>query len=198
MKKFEGISKDKFIGGWYIPHDICDKLIEWYHDNKQYQVQGVVYNQNFESGFVTDPNYKESTEIGISQDNGDYPINLYRDLQQKVLESYLAEYPDCDDLLDPFNINQPYNIQYYAPTQGFKQLHAERTSIHMSKRILVFMTYLNDVPGGGTKFPSQSFTAPAEKGLTLIWPAEWTHAHVGQISPTNEKYIITGWYSFND
>ena len=60
------------------------------------------------------------------------------------------------------------------------------------------MTYLNDVPDGGTKFPSQSFIAPAEKGLTLIWPAEWTHAHVGQISPTNEKYIITGWYSFYD
>ena len=101
-------------------------------------------------------------------------------------------------MLDAFNINEAFNLQHYAPTQGFKQLHAERTGVKMSKRVLVFMTYLNDVPGGGTQFPSQSFTAPAEKGLTLIWPAEWTHAHVGQISPTNDKYIITGWYSFNE
>lgn len=198
MKKFEGISKDKFIGGWYISHDICDKLIEWYHDNKKYQVDGVVYNQNFEGGFAIDPSYKESTEIGISHENGDYPINQYRVWQQRVLDAYIREYPDSNNLLDAFNINEAFNLQHYAPTQGFKQLHAERTGVKMSKRVLVFMTYLNDVPGGGTQFPSQSFTAPAEKGLTLIWPAEWTHAHVGQISPTNDKYIITGWYSFNE
>ena len=198
MKKFEGISKDKFIGGWYISHDICDKLIEWYHDNKKYQVDGVVYNQNFEGGFAIDPSYKESTEIGISHENGDYPINQYRVWQQRVLDAYIREYPDSNNLLDAFNINEAFNLQHYAPTQGFKQLHAERTGVKMSKRVLVFMTYLNDVPGGGTQFPSQSFTAPAEKGLTLIWPAEWTHAHVGQISPSNEKYIITGWYSFNE
>lgn len=198
MKKFEGIDRDKFIGGWYIPHDICDKLIEWYHDNKKYQVDGVVYNQNFEGGFAIDPSYKESTEIGISHENGDYPINQYRVWQQRVLDAYIREYPDSNNLLDAFNINEAFNLQHYAPTQGFKQLHAERTGVKMSKRVLVFMTYLNDVPGGGTQFPSQSFTAPAEKGLTLIWPAEWTHAHVGQISPTNDKYIITGWYSFNE
>jgi hypothetical protein len=198
VKKFEGISKDKFIGGWYISHDICDKLIEWYHDNKKYQVDGVVYNQNFEGGFAIDPSYKESTEIGISHENGDYPINQYRVWQQRVLDAYIREYPDSNNLLDAFNINEAFNLQHYAPTQGFKQLHAERTGVKMSKRVLVFMTYLNDVPGGGTQFPSQSFTAPAEKGLTLIWPAEWTHAHVGQISPTNDKYIITGWYSFNE
>ena len=198
MKKFEGIDRDKFIGGWYMPHDICDKLIEWYHDNKQYQTKGVVYNKNFEGGFATDSSYKESTEIGISHQNKEDTIKQYRVLQQKVLELYLKEYPDCNTMLDPFNINEPFNLQHYAPNQGFKQLHAERTGRQMSKRILVFMTYLNDVPDGGTKFPSQSFIAPAEKGLTLIWPAEWTHAHVGQISPTNEKYIITGWYSFYD
>lgn len=198
MKKFEGISKDKFIGGWYISHDICDKLVEWYHDNKKFQVKGVVYNKHLEGNLATDPSYKESTEIGISHEDEQYPINQYRVEQQRVLKAYLREYPDCNHMLDGFNINEAFNIQHYAPTQGFKKLHAERTGVPISKRVLVFMTYLNDVPNGGTKFPSQSFTAPAEKGLTLIWPAEWTHAHVGQISPSNEKYIITGWYSFNE
>ena len=57
------------------------------------------------------------------------------------------------------------------------------------------MTYLNDVPKGGTEFFYQKITSPAKKGLTLIWPAEFTHLHKGQIAK-QEKYIITGWYNY--
>ena len=72
--------------------------------------------------------------------------------------------------------------------------HCERSDIATCKRVLVFMTYLNDLPDGGTMFKNQDLTIPAKKGLTLIWPAEWTHTHKGQISNTKEKYIVTGWY----
>jgi hypothetical protein len=58
------------------------------------------------------------------------------------------------------------------------------------------MTYLNDVPDAGTEFKYQKITTQAKKGLTIIWPSDWTHTHKGQISDVNEKYIITGWYSF--
>ena len=37
---------------------------------------------------------------------------------------------------------------------------------------------------------------PAKKGLTLIWPSDWTHTHKGEISKTKEKFIVTGWLSF--
>ena len=58
------------------------------------------------------------------------------------------------------------------------------------------MTYLNNVKDGGTEFKYQNITAPAHKGLTLIWPAIWTHTHRGQISQTESKTIITGWFSY--
>ena len=59
------------------------------------------------------------------------------------------------------------------------------------------MTYLNDVSDGGeTAFLYQNVKVKPEKGLTLIWPAEWTHTHKGMVSMTQTKYIITGWYSF--
>ena len=58
------------------------------------------------------------------------------------------------------------------------------------------MTYLNDVPNGGTEFLFQKLKVPAKKGLTLIWPTDFTHAHRGIISKTNEKYIITGWFNY--
>ena len=60
------------------------------------------------------------------------------------------------------------------------------------------MTYLNNVPDGGTEFLYQKITTPAKKGLTLIWPSDWTHTHRGQISNEHEKYIATGWYSLTD
>jgi hypothetical protein len=58
------------------------------------------------------------------------------------------------------------------------------------------MTYLNDVPNGGTEFLYQNIKLPAIKGLTTIWPAYWTHTHKGQISKEHEKYIATGWFQF--
>ena len=36
----------------------------------------------------------------------------------------------------------------------------------------------------------------AEKGKTVIWPAEWTHTHRGIVAPKETKYIATGWYGY--
>ena len=58
------------------------------------------------------------------------------------------------------------------------------------------MTYLNDVPDGGTHFKYQDLTTPAEKGLTLIWPTDFSHTHKGQITKQHEKYILTGWLGY--
>ena len=63
-------------------------------------------------------------------------------------------------------------------------------------RCLVYMTYLNDVNNGGTDFKFQNLTTPAKKGLTVIWPSDWTHLHKGQVSQTDTKYIITGWLNY--
>ena len=59
------------------------------------------------------------------------------------------------------------------------------------------MTYLNDVEdGGATHFLHYDLTVQPEAGKTLIWPAEWTHAHAGQVLNSGVKYIITGWMHF--
>ena len=42
-------------------------------------------------------------------------------------------------------------------------------------------------------FKYQKLTTPAKKGLTVIWPTDFTHTHRGIISQ-HEKYIITGWF----
>ncbi len=63
------------------------------------------------------------------------------------------------------------------------------------------MTYLNDVDiegGGSTFFTHYDLEVQPRKGLTLIWPSEWTHAHRGNILNQDSKYIITGWMHFPD
>jgi hypothetical protein len=110
---------------------------------------------------------------------------------------YIEKYPDANKV-KKFGVFENINIQQYQPNQGFYPWHCENTGEKSlaRDRHLVFMTYLNTVEDGGTEFKFQNLTIPAKKGLTLIWPATWTHMHRGVISKTSVKTIITGWFSF--
>ena len=91
---------------------------------------------------------------------------------------------------------EEFHIQHYEPNEGYFNWHCERGTHQSIQRALVFMTYLNDVEDGGTEFLHQHLSTPAKKGLTLIWPAYWTHTHKGIVSKLKEKYIVTGWINF--
>ena len=188
------LNKDTFMGAWYIHDFISDDLIHFYKNNKKLAVPGHSYH-NGNKG--THNKIKQSLDIPISSKMEDYPFFAYRIYLQQCMDNYIEKYKFVGGL-DPFNINQDYNLQYYPPGGGFKTWHSERINPIVSKRVFVFMTYLNDVEDGGTDFYYQKLTTPAKKGLTLIWPSEWTHTHKGQISKTQEKYIVTGWYSYNE
>ena len=47
-----------------------------------------------------------------------------------------------------------------------------------------------------TEFKYYGKKVKAKKGLTLLWPPDFTHTHRGIPSPTEEKYIVTGWCEF--
>jgi hypothetical protein len=70
--------------------------------------------------------------------------------------------------------------------------HPEATN-----RVMAWMTYLNTVEEGGeTYFPTQQAKIKPAKGLTLLWPADWTHLHQGCVAPNETKMIVTGWYDY--
>jgi len=185
---------DSFIGGWYIDEKICDNIIDYYNTNTQLHTDGLCYEGD---GSKVNTEHKESKDIFISPDRMDNPFYQYRNELQNVLVNYLKVYPHCDSV-EAFNIMESYNIQWYPKGGGFKKWHCERTNISSCYRHLVFMTYLNDVDDGGTEFYHQNIISPAKKGLTVIWPSDWTHTHRGVISHTKEKMIVTGWYSYSD
>ena len=101
------------------------------------------------------------------------------------------------DRLDPFEINFMFNIQRFLPGEGYHAFHCERASWDTRDRVGVWMIYLNDVHDRGwTEFIYQQHFEEAKVGKIVCWPSDWTHTHRGIISPTETKYILTGWFTF--
>jgi len=117
-----------------------------------------------------------------------------------VIEEYKKEFNFCFEELVKWGINKEIKIQRYAPGKWYKEWHCENNGHHLyHNRHLVYMTYLNDVTiNGETEFFHQRLMVKPEKGLTLIWPADWTHYHKGCVAEVEEKFIITGWMTFDD
>ena len=194
--KLHDFSDESFINGCYMPDHICDDLVKYFDENPDRHYKGGVYGIGDNSQFNTD--FKASTEIAfyINQDEedtkimGEYIMNL-----NLCIREYEYKYERVK-LLATYAITEGIQIQKYEPSEGYKAWHCERYGIVQQTRCFAFMTYLNDVPDGGTEFMHQKLISPAKKGLTIIWPSDWTHTHRGQISPTHKKIIITGWLNY--
>jgi len=185
-EKFE---LDSFIGGWYIDSKICDDIIN-YFNNSDKKKKGFVVVDGKQ---VQDLDYKCSTDISL--DASDSLFDEYNKQLGSCIEKYMEKYIETKQDYAYYESSvEQYNIQRYLPKEGFKKWHCERCQI--SSRCLVFMTYLNDVEDGGTYFKYQNILTKAKKGLTLIWPTDFTHTHKGQISNKETKYVLTGWFNF--
>ena len=185
-----------FIWGDFIEESVVDGLIDfWKNQNILFVNDGSAVKNDGTT--ILNKDYKDSRDIAITTNLDIKSIKDYVISLQGVLDKYRKKFPYCD-ITSPYNIGKVMNMQWYPVGGGFPQWHSERMSSSRSVvyRHLVFMTYLNDVPDGGTEWFHQNRYIPAQKGYTVIWPADWTHLHRGVISKTSEKYIITGWYSF--
>ena len=183
---------ENHIGGWYIDEKLCDDLKDYFWSKKQLHRIGIVGN------FEIHQDVKKSTDLVISNRNVDDPVFKYRLYLQSCLDLYFKKYTALSkENHGDLRISSNYMLQYYKPGEGFYKEHCERSSKMVANRVLAFMTYLNDVDDGGTEFKYQGVITPAKKGLTFLWPVDWTHTHKGQISESKDKYIITGWYNFD-
>ena len=183
-----------FIGGWYIPTQTCDNLISHFENNKHNSKRGLLYRDHKHQ---IDTEIKDSNDL-ICKFYDNNITQTYTNHLQSCLINYMEKYGFVKDYNNFSLESGVFGIQHYPVGGGFKKWHFERHGIQNSKRILVFMTYLNDVDDGGTEFYHQNIKTPAVKGLTIIWPSDFTHAHKGEISNTKEKYIVTGWFAFNE
>jgi hypothetical protein len=189
MKEHEINKLDNFICGWYHNDTtMCNTLLDYFQNNLK--KDGIVGN-----GIKKE--IKDSLDCVIF----DKTVGLeYIKWIQPALDLYVKKYPWCNSFA-PWTLVQPATIQYYKPGSAYFGWHTERANAvaPMATRHLVFMTYLNDVTDDGeTEWFHQKLKIKPEKGLTVIWPADWCFVHKGIVSQTQDKYIITGWFNYID
>ena len=165
-----------FIEEYKLPITICNDLLSYYKKNKEYKFNRI--------------DLKDTTEVHFFNDSNNKTIKIFFN----ELVKYVIKYKDKYKLEDSIKTNKTNKIQHYKSKTGFLKLHYERDRQYPTRE-LVYMAYLNTVnEGGGTEFPFQNKIFSAKKGKLIIWPAGFTHPHRGIVSPTEEKYIVTGWF----
>ncbi len=187
-------SNPNFIGSWNIPTTLCDDLIKYFENRQQNHIEGVT-----SSGLINHE-IKNRTDITISPKDLEKENNkIFKTYFEQLFEcyqDYYAQWPFLATIAKDLEIGS-FNLGRYLPGQHFQAMHTERSGLSTLHRLFAFMTYLNDVKkGGSTYFNHYDLTIEPKQGLTIIWPAEWTHAHQGNKLLDGSKYIITGWLNF--
>lgn len=173
--------KNPFIRGYYMDPVLCDALA----------------GQVGRSTLEPDPLRKYSyTWLETFSDD---VKNAYVDQLIGCIEQYKQEFEYSYTGLNRWILKAGVKVQKYAAGDHYSHWHCENGGYFETvSRNLVFMTYLNDISDqGGSEFFHQQLEVQPEKGLTLIWPADWTHLHRGIVSETQEKLITTGWFVYD-
>ncbi len=192
MREYKSNSNNNFIDGYYLSDlSICDNLIKLFKDSNN-KVLGKTNNG-------VDKKVKDSLDLqlSLSDISNHKSLQLYFEQLLTCVNLYKKKYKFCDTIVTKWGTESRFNIQKYIPSQGYHGWHCEKSGINSSKRHLVFMTYLNTVKKGGeTEWYYQKLKVKPEKGLTVIWSADWTFTHKGLTTINEDKYIITGWFEF--
>ena len=173
----------------------CKEIVDFFEIvPDQYKHQGQVYGA-IPGKISIDKNHKDSIDIWCNFRNQNRLNVIIAKSLLSHIRDYRKKYPEIDNV-SMWELCEEYNLQKYLPGQGYHMPHCEN-STGPSPRILAWMIYLNTVTDkGGTYFTNYDITTEAVEGRLVIWPAYWTHTHHGVTSPSQTKYIATGWYSF--
>ena len=183
-----------FIGAWFLKDlTLADRIIEFFEQHPALQRAGA-------TGAGVDAAIKKSTDITVKprelRETSHAVLAAYMEELYACYMDYLAQWPFLGAMMKEVDIGD-FNIQRYHAGEHFGSLHSERTGMSGLHRVLVWMTYLNDISDGGqTRYDHYDLEVRPQRGKTLIWPAEWTHAHTGNRVVSGTKYIITGWMHF--
>ena len=198
MKRLENNSNDiNFIGSWSSENEkLFDGLVEYFEKNSKLHRQGLI------GGGKLNHNNKKTTDITIDpidlENKKNFIFKEYFELLFECYNDYKKQWPFIAEKFQFVDIPS-FNLQRYLPGDHFSKIHTERSTTSNMHRIFAWMTYLNNVEeeaNGATYFSHYNIKIKPEKGKTLIWPAEWTHAHLGEKLIKDKKYIITGWMCF--
>jgi hypothetical protein len=178
---------------------LADGVMAFFDRRSDLQRPGVAFGPD-----AGDEPAKVSTDISlVAIDRSDPEAYALAEVIQRGvsagLERYLQERPllrDCAPEQSLF-VNPIFNLQRYAPGEGFKRWHCDWTisdeATEPVHRVLAWILYCDSVPEAGTEFHWQQHHEEAERGKLVIFPAGPSHIHRGRVSHSHSKTIATGW-----
>jgi len=160
---------------------------------------------------------KDTMDYSININNENYLYKwknieriLYIELKDKIIkytdylnDRFFRPFTELDNyeykFLHKFYLSDTgFLIQKYSQKIG-KYIYHNDFKIEPQKgkyRVITFLWYLNDISEGGTtEFLGGEFEIKPEKGKLILFPACWTFPHKANIPISDDKYIITGWFS---
>lgn len=179
---------------------VADGVMDFFDKRQDLQRPGIAFGP---SGNNTEP-AKISTDISlVAISRSDPEAFALSDLIVRGvsagLEHYLQERPlfrqVCPD--QELFVMPIFNIQRYAPGEGFRQWHCDWTIsdefTEPGNRVLAWILYCDSVEEAGTEFHWQKHHEAAQRGKLVIFPASPSHIHRGRVNNECSKTIATGW-----
>lgn len=179
---------------------ICKELINKFEDSPYKQEGGI----NRGGQHTVDKKYKASTDMAFDPSFLQDPewgsvLSHVINVLELGLQHYKFKFYESINGMQPLKIDTLFNIQRYTPGEAYHNYHYERGGKETAYRSLAWLIYLNTLTdGGGTQFYYQDHKEKPEEGKLIIWPSDWTHMHRGLSSLTQTKYILTGWFNYNE
>jgi len=184
---YDGVFSDKF----------CDDLVAHYEwckaNNKTYGRDCVESLKKDDALNINPTNFNE---IAFTQENAGGYLSEFNDKFWNVCyKEYLNQYSVLASYAN--HTIYTYKIQRTDPAGGYHIWHCEDMTTAFSRRIGVYILYLNDVEEGGeTEFLYLSKRVRPKKGRLVIFPPNYPWAHRGNPPLSGVKYIMTGWTEF--
>jgi len=178
-----------------ISKEECEYLIDLF-EGCPFQEQGRAggeINHEKKRGTAVELLFESDSENTINEGNQRINEIIWPSVSE-CLKKYKKKYPLIEKVTS-WNNDNSYHIQRFKENEGYYLIHCEQEG-PTSKRMLVWIIYLNDAKSG-TRFYHQKVDMKARAGRVVIWPAGWTHMHSGIIPNKGDKYIVTGWFCYD-
>jgi hypothetical protein len=190
---------DNFIGVYdgYFSNEFCDNIVAYFeHCNKNNSTYGRSEAEALKKDQAINLNPTVFSEIAFMREN----IRGFTDeFNDKFWNVCYKDYLDQYSVLAGYNKHTvyTYKVQKTEPAGGYHIWHCEDGETEFSRRVGVYILYLNDVAEGGeTEFLYLSKRISPKKGRLIIFPPNYPWAHRGNPPLSGTKYILTGWTEF--
>ena len=179
--------------------EYCDKLIDYFEWSKQnHKTWNRFDSENTPESRKNDNSTSLTNFVDdrcFTNDN----TNLVQEFNNIFFDTWYKEYVKFFSVLDNAGQHGIYahKIQKTNPGGGYHVWHFENGDLTTSRRLGVYILYLNDVEiGGETEFLYLRQRIEPKKGRLVIFPAGYVFTHRGNPPLTNDKYIMTGWLEY--